>query len=51
MQTDMTCQCNNKEENHNSLIERTDAIIDRIGTSREIIIPLLQAVQEEFSYL
>ncbi len=47
----MTCQCNNKEENHNSLIERTDAIIDRIGTSREIIIPLLQAVQEEFSYL
>ena len=49
--SDMTCQCNNKEENHNSLIERTDAIIDRIGTSREIIIPLLQAVQEEFSYL
>lgn len=30
---------------------RVDAIIDRIGTSRRIIIPLLQALQEEFSYL
>jgi NADH-quinone oxidoreductase subunit F len=28
-----------------------DAIIDRIGASRQMIIPLLQALQEEFSYL
>jgi len=33
------------------MIARVDAIIDRIGTSRQIIIPLLQALQEEFSYL
>lgn len=33
------------------MIARVDAIVDRIGTSREIIIPLLQALQEEFSYL
>ena len=30
---------------------RVDAIIDRIGTSRRDIIPLLQALQDEFSYL
>jgi NADH-quinone oxidoreductase subunit F len=30
---------------------KVDTIIDRIGTSRNIIIPLLQALQEEFSYL
>ena len=30
---------------------RTDAIIDRIGTSRHRIIPLLQAIQQEFGYL
>ena len=29
----------------------TDAIIDRIGTGREQIIPLLQAIQQEFNYL
>ena len=29
----------------------TDAIIDRIGTRRDLIIPLLQAVQQEFNYL
>ena len=29
----------------------TDAIIDRIGTRREKIIPLLQAIQQEFGYL
>ena len=33
------------------LIARTDAIIDRIGTTRDIIIPLLQALQAEFNYL
>ena len=30
---------------------KTDAIIDRIGTTRELIIPLLQAIQQEFNYL
>lgn len=29
----------------------TDAIIDRIGTNRDLIIPLLQAIQQEFNYL
>lgn len=33
------------------MVARVDAIIDRVGTTREIIIPLLQALQEEFSYL
>ena len=31
--------------------DSVDAIIDRIGTSRRDIIPLLQALQDEFSYL
>ena len=30
---------------------KVDAVIERIGTTREMIIPLLQALQEEFSYL
>ena len=34
-----------------ALMARTDAIIDRIGTTRELVIPLLQALQEEFNYL
>ena len=34
-----------------ALIARVDAIIERVGTSRRIIIPLLQALQAEFSYL
>ncbi len=34
-----------------ALMARTDAIIDRIGTSRDKVIPLLQALQEEFNYL
>ena len=33
------------------MIARVDAIIERVGTSRRIIIPLLQALQAEFSYL
>lgn len=37
-------------DNDNTL-PRTDAIIDRIGTGRELIIPLLQAIQQEFNYL
>lgn len=30
---------------------RTKAIIDRIGTTRDKVIPLLQAIQQEFNYL
>ncbi|MDL2278014.1 NAD(P)H-dependent oxidoreductase subunit E [Parabacteroides sp. OttesenSCG-928-G07] len=33
------------------MIARVDAIIDKVGTTRAVIIPLLQALQEEFSYL
>lgn len=33
------------------MMARVDAIIDKVGTSRQVIIPLLQALQEEFSYL
>lgn len=33
------------------MVRRTDAIIDRIGTTRDQIIPLLQAIQQEFNYL
>lgn len=48
----MTCTCeNNREESNRSLITKVDAIIDRIGSSRQIIVPLLQALQDEFSYL
>lgn len=48
----MSCNCeNNIVESREAMIARVDAIIDRIGTSRQIIIPLLQALQEEFSYL
>ncbi|MDH6358480.1 NAD(P)H-dependent oxidoreductase subunit E [Parabacteroides sp. PF5-9] len=48
----MACNCeNNKAGTKEEMIVRIDAIIDRIGTSRDIIIPLLQAIQEEFSYL
>ena len=48
----MSCNCeNNSSDSKDLMIAQTDAIIDRIGTSRQIIIPLLQAIQEEFSYL
>lgn len=48
----MACNCeNNNVESKEVMIGRVDAIIDRAGTSREKIIPLLQALQEEFSYL
>jgi len=48
----MACNCeNNIGESKEAVIAQVDAIIDRIGTSRQIIIPLLQALQEEFSYL
>ncbi len=48
----MTCNCsNNTLDTKEKLISRTDAIIDTIGTQRSTIIPLLQAIQTEFSYL
>lgn len=48
----MSCNCeNNGKQTLESTVERVDAIVERIGTSRNIIIPLLQALQEEFSYL
>ncbi len=48
----MACNCeNNSVEANEEMIAKVDAIIDRIGTSRQIIIPLLQALQQEFSYL
>lgn len=48
----MACNCeNNIVEANEEMIAKVDAIIDRIGTSRQIIIPLLQALQHEFSYL
>lgn len=36
---------------NDNILFKTDAIIDRIGTGRELIIPLLQAIQQEFNYL
>ncbi|MDR1779931.1 MAG: NAD(P)H-dependent oxidoreductase subunit E [Tannerella sp.] len=48
--TSGACQCANNNEQP-SPAERTDAIIDRTGTGRSVIIPLLQAVQSEFGYL
>ena len=34
-----------------SIKRRTFAIIDRVGTTRDKVIPLLQAIQQEFNYL
>ncbi|MBP5171930.1 MAG: NAD(P)H-dependent oxidoreductase subunit E [Bacteroidales bacterium] len=45
------CQASSPDQARQALIRRTDAIIDRIGTGREVAIPLLQAIQEEFSWL
>lgn len=48
----MTCTCNHTPgENRIAFLEKTDAIIERTGTGREMIIPLLQALQNEFNYL
>ena len=44
------CHCNNAHESVD-YIAKTDAIIQRIGTKRSHVIPLLQALQNEFSYL
>jgi NADH-quinone oxidoreductase subunit F len=46
-----TCACAGAAEALAAMIARTDAVIDRIGTSRETVIPLLQALQAEFNYL
>ena len=47
-----SCQCeNNGKLSQEELMTKMDAIIDRIGTSRDVIIPLLQEIQNEFSYL
>ena len=47
----MACLCNNHSENSLDFTAQTDAIIQHIGTSRNVIIPLLQALQSEFGYL
>lgn len=45
------CKFTSPEEAVGVMQRTTDAIIDRIGTGREQIIPLLQAIQQEFNYL
>ncbi|MCL2042497.1 MAG: NAD(P)H-dependent oxidoreductase subunit E, partial [Bacteroidales bacterium] len=47
----MTCNCKTANETNESMLSRVDAIIDEVGTSRRMIIPLLQAIQNEFSFL
>jgi NADH:ubiquinone oxidoreductase, NADH-binding (51 kD) subunit len=48
----MACNCEkNTAEGSETMIAKTDAIIEMIGSGRETIIPLLQALQAEFSYL
>ncbi|MBP5508669.1 MAG: NAD(P)H-dependent oxidoreductase subunit E [Prevotella sp.] len=50
----MTCEhCNisSPEEAREAIRLRTDAIIERVGNKRQHVIPLLQALQAEFSYL
>ena len=47
----VNCTCTSPTEAIEAMRLRTDAIIDRIGTARHRIIPLLQAIQQEFGYL
>jgi len=48
----MACNCtNNSLETKAVMIAESDAIINSIGTSRHQIIPILQAIQDKFSYL
>ncbi|MGL5272865.1 MAG: NAD(P)H-dependent oxidoreductase subunit E, partial [Phocaeicola sp.] len=48
----MECNCkNNESQTQVEMFAKVDQIIERIGTTREVIIPLLQALQEEFRYL
>ena len=45
------CNITSPEQAREAIRTRTDAIIERVGKGREHIIPLLQALQAEFSYL
>ena len=45
------CKLNSPEQVTEIMNRRTDAIIDRVGGSRDKVIPLLQALQAEFNYL
>lgn len=45
------CKFASPEEAVEAMVRRTDVLIDRIGTTRDQIIPLLQAIQQEFNYL
>ena len=48
----MNCQCTHTSTHENSdYSAKADRIIERIGTKRSNVIPLLQALQNEFSYL
>jgi NADH-quinone oxidoreductase subunit F len=47
----MECNCKQTTTDSLETIARVDAIIERTGRSRHTIIPLLQALQSEFSYL
>ncbi|MDR3253078.1 MAG: NAD(P)H-dependent oxidoreductase subunit E, partial [Tannerella sp.] len=47
----MECNCKQTEADALETIARVDAIIERTGRSRHTVIPLLQALQTEFSYL
>jgi len=47
----MSCDCKHTGRTVEEIREKVDAIIGRTGTARDAIIPLLQAVQEEFGYL
>lgn len=45
------CNISSPEEAREAIRTRTDAIVARVGTGREHVIPLLQALQAEFGYL
>ena len=48
----MSCECKNKAGiTAAEIAEATDLIIERIGSGRNKIIPLLQAIQEELNYI
>ena len=50
----MSCEnCSAADRNAEKLrmIQTVDAIVSRVGTTREVTIPLLQALQDEFGFL
>ncbi|MDR0972590.1 MAG: NAD(P)H-dependent oxidoreductase subunit E [Prevotellaceae bacterium] len=48
----MACNCTHHiAADKEAMIAKVDAIVDHIGTSRQMIIPLLQALQTAFDYL